>query len=387
MQLDGHQEEKQLLHLSLQQKHAETTGNLTTLLDTCNILSPLLPFSLPDISGKIEIQFSARYILEDSMEMEMVIDSQGLSLPGLDIDSLTGKVALHADSFESLTFHRGSHIYVSDIQSSAANLKKLYFQFSGNLANTQEQLALALNNNSRVLIEDFRRESLHVKYGEITPALQFIHGPVGRSITLFPEFTAVIKELGLNKFSIPDLSLSLEKPISFTLLPDRNANWKSGGGKIIAEVDTMGFQDLSIHPNILTVEIHDQKDITAPLQFHCHIHNEKLSVQWKDKYIPLQNLQAYLAADNRNLQLNASFSHANVPGQIEGTVSHDLHYSTGKARLSTVRPLDLRDEHITIHELVNGFHLPFSISSALIDSTTTLQWVKNEPSLSTPSFI
>lgn len=379
LQLDGYQAEAQLFHLSLQQKHAETMGKLTTLLDTCNVVSPLLPFSLPDISGKLEIQFSARYILKNSMEMEMIIDSQGLSLPGLEIDSLTGKIALHADNLNSLTFHQGSHIYISDIQSPAASLKKLYFQFSGHLAKTPQQLAFSLSHDSRLLTEDFRKESFHVKYAEMIPALNIILGPHKRAIALLPEFTTVIKELQVNRVTIPEMHLSPEKTLSLALLPGTTARWNIGGGKIIAEVDTLGFQDLHMFPTGLTVDIPDQKNMTNPLQFRCRIHNKEMLVKWKEQSIPLKDIQANLTTNKRNLQLSVSLSHANVPGDIQGILSHDFHYSTGNAVFSTVSPLDLRDEQTRINELINGVELPFSISSALIDSTISLQWVKNEP--------
>ncbi|MBU1232010.1 MAG: YdbH domain-containing protein [Proteobacteria bacterium] len=380
LQLDGHQATLQLFHLNLQQKHAETNGNLTTRLDTLNILSSLLPFSLPDISGNLELQFSARNTVKNSLEMEMVIEGQGLSLSGLDIDSLTGKVALHADNLKTLTFHRGSHIYISDIQSPVACLKKLYFQFSGNLTRELKQLTFSLSHDSRLLLEDFTRESLHVEYTEITPALHIIHSTQGTTLVLLPEFTAAIKELHDDKLSIPGLSLSPEKDIALTRLTDNStSSWTITGGQIISDINVIQVQDLYVRPTRIVLEIQDSKNTPAPLQFLGLIHNKAMAVQWKDNIIPLRDIQVDLAMEDSDLQLSVGFSHAVIPGRIAGNASHSFQDSTGKAQFSTVQPLNLQNENSKTNKLDTGLQLPFSIRSGLVDSTVNMQWFKKDP--------
>ncbi len=386
LQVDGHQAAAPLFHLSLQQKHAETTGKFTILLDTLNMLPPLLPVSLPDVSGKLELQFSVRNTPTKPLLMELLIDGQDLILPGLTIDSLTGKLSIHSDDFKTLTFHRGSHIYVCDIQSPAANLKKLYFQISGTLAREKKELALSLGHDSRLLLEELTTKTLRVEYAEITPDLNISHSPQGMTFVMHPKFTAAIKKLHANELNVSELHISPEETIAFSLRNQPTASWNIGAGTIMVDINTLQLQDLRVHPTRLTLEILDPKTTLSPLPFHGLIHNRAVSVRWKNKSVSLKDIELDLAADQRNMQLNIAFSHATIPGRIEGTATHDLQINTGKAQFSTVHALDLQVKHAEQNQLITGLHLPFSINSGLVDSTVTMQWVMGEPLVVTSSF-
>ncbi|MBU0943310.1 MAG: YdbH domain-containing protein [Proteobacteria bacterium] len=379
LQIEGHQGATPLFHFCLQQKHSEATGKLTILVDTLNILSPLLPVSLPDVSGRLELQFSARKTTKNPLEMELLVDGRSLSLPGLLIDSLTGKFALHTDNFETLTFHRGSHFYICDIQSQMANLEKLYFQVSGSLSREQKQLTLALNNASRLIIEELNTKSFRIEHAEVTPALSVGPGPLGTTFVLDPDFTTVIKALHINKLNVPQLQLSPEQKLAFTVPADPTAGWKVGSGIVMADINALQFEDLHIQPTRLTLEIEDPKNMPSPSQLQALIRNRAMSVQWKDINIPLQDIQVALRADHHNLELSTTFSHATIPGRIEGSAAHNLETGAGTARFSTVNPFDLQGGQAAFNQLVTGFSLPFSLSSGLVDSTVTMEWDKGQP--------
>ncbi len=386
LQVDGHHAATRFVHLSLQQKDAEVTGELTSQLDPLSSLFPLLPFSLPEISGEVALQFAARNSQAAPLELELVISGQSLALPGWDLASLSGKLALQADDSNALTFQRESHIEISKLEGPAAHMNTLHFQFSGNLSDKQEQLTLSLDHDSKLMLEGLSRDTLQLERAVITPALTFTHALQGSRLTLHPEFTATIQKLQRDKLYIPLLSLSAEENLLLIFPTDQTRSWGAGSGKITIDLQELQFQDLLVRPALLSLEIQDLKSTRAPSQFHGLFHSKELAVQWKDKSVPLQDIQGDLTINKDNLKLGVALSHAVVPGRIEGSASHDLKQATGKARFSTIQPFDLQEEQTKLKQLVNGLKLPFTLSSGLVDCIITMQWDKGVPTFINSSF-
>ncbi len=382
LQVSAHQAATPFFHLSLQHADTETAGKLTSLLDSFSTLSPLLP----DITGDLEVTFVATNTHDTPLAIELGISSQDLSFQGWHLGSLTSDLILATDNFETLTLEQGSHIAVSDIQGPALGLDALQFHFSGRVMRIEEQLSLSLAQDSRLVIHGLSQARLQLKQAAITPALTFTHNLQGTQLNLHPEFTATIQELQAGKLSVPEIRLSPEAALLLARPTDSTQNWTVNPGKVLIAMTELQFQEMKIKPALLSLEIKDSGQIPSPSQLHILLTSKEMVVQRKKASVPLQDIQLDLTRNRSKLTLNGSFSHAKIPGRIEGKAIHDVTNATGKARFSTVQALDLGGEETELKQLVDGLQLPFSLSSGLVNCAVNMEWEKGVPRFINSSF-
>ncbi len=378
LQIHAHHADERLFHLSLQQKNGKTSGKLSSRLATFNSLSSLLPFSIPVLSGEIELKLTASNTAEAPLlDIELDVKGQNLSLPGWNVRSLAGNISLQTDTFETMTFRQGSYMAIGQIQSPGLQIESTHYQFSGNLRQKPGEFSLLSDLDSRLEIKGICRDALQVKQMVIVPALSVTRTVQETRLSLHPEFLATMEGLRQNKVFISTLSISPETPIHVFSPTGSPQYFASEPGKLTIKLNEIHVQDLKIQPAPLSLTIQTLDTRPPTSQFLGVLHSNELSLMWKDATIPLQDIRLSLAKHNNRLEMSLGLSHAIIPGKIEGSVTHDLNTGTGRAQFATAHPFDLRAEQTGLNQLIRGMQIPFSLSSGLIDFTATSHWEQN----------
>ncbi|MCF8056481.1 MAG: YdbH domain-containing protein [Desulfocapsa sp.] len=166
--------------------------------------------------------------------------------------------------------------------------------------------------------------------------------------------------------------------LSGKLTKTRDKGWLAWPATMTVETEGLQLQDLLVQPSSLSLQLKEQLYFSPPVQFHSAIDTSSLLLEWKNKSVPLKDIQIDFVADKHRLQLAILFSHALVPGQIEGSLSHNLLQNKTKALFTMPHPFDLSGEDVNSDQLVKGLPLPFLLTNGLVNCTGTVQWENNK---------
>ena len=154
--------------------------------------------------------------------------------------------------------------------------------------------------------------------------------------------------------------------------------WLAGPAAIKGEIQGLEVRGLLVQPSTLVLKVDDPISLSPPSLFHSSLDTSDLRLQWQDKSVALKNVSITIESGKEALQLSVLFSHALVPGQIEGHISHNFINNNGEARLTTPSPLNLSGEKTHSNQLVSGLQFPFLLNSGTVNCSGNMQWRGNK---------
>ncbi len=160
-----------------------------------------------------------------------------------------------------------------------------------------------------------------------------------------------------------------------TRSPDKG--WLAGPAAIRGETRGLELQGMLVQPSSLLLQIEEQITLSPLLLHHSSLESSDLRLQWQGKSLALKNIHMDVKTVRKGLQLSVLFSHALVPGQIEGHVSHNFIKNRGKAHFAMPFPFNLNGEETNSDQLVNGLKLPFLLHNGLLNCNVNMQWENN----------
>ena len=162
--------------------------------------------------------------------------------------------------------------------------------------------------------------------------------------------------------------------LSGKLTSSPEKGWLAGPATIIANTRGLQLQDLLIQPSSLLLQLEEQISLSHPFQFHSSLNTSNLLLQWKDKSVPLKDIQINVEADEHTLHLSVLLSHAIVPGQIEAQVTHNFSQNKGKARFTMPSPFTLNGKKTDSTQLLKGYQLPFLLHNGFVNCSGNMRW-------------
>ncbi len=136
-------------------------------------------------------------------------------------------------------------------------------------------------------------------------------------------------------------------------------------------------QDFSL-ANSRIYMVGELTDVLKSWSYKGGFSSNLLAANFQSRIFQVKEIAARIAANAKQLNLSGNFSAAEVPGEFEFSVDHNLTRGFGKLSIKSLTPLDLNAENNKLSLLLVPWPYPFDLLSGKIKLSSHASWSKKD---------
>ncbi len=139
----------------------------------------------------------------------------------------------------------------------------------------------------------------------------------------------------------------------------------------------VSYQDFSLADSRIYM-VGELTDVLNSWSYKGGFSSKLLAANFRSRVFQVKDIAAHIAANAKQLNVSGNFSAAEVPGEFEFSVNHNLARGFGKLSIKSLTPLDLNAENNKLSLLLVPWPYPFDLLSGKIKLSSHASWSEKD---------